>query len=81
MRVKVKLYGHLRKFVAKLQEANGNTGWVELNDEATVMDIYTAIGLNFDEVMVVDINGKIVGKEAKLRTGDLVSFFPTVGGG
>lgn len=81
MKVSVKLHGHLRKHAINLAEADKLSGTLELPAGAKVADVVARLCIDNTEVLVVDVNGEVIKKNALLADGDVVSFFPMVGGG
>ncbi len=80
MRIRVKLYASLRKYLnqAKLGEAVT----IEVEDNATVTDVVSQLGI-VDEnlVKIIFVNGIHALSETILHENDLLVMFPPVGGG
>lgn len=54
---------------------------VELPENATVMDIVNKLGINFEEIRLILVNGILNEADYVLKDGDRVALFPPVGGG
>ena len=76
--VKVKLYVNLRKFDKDLTE-DGEL--ILESDINTVEDVVKKLGIDPDLVMIVAVNGHKATFNTILNDGDLIAFFPSVGGG
>ncbi len=81
MRIKIYLYGQLRRHAHLLMDAHGNSGWLDLPVDTTVRDITDYLGLDMTEILLMDINGQRVDLNAGIREGDTVAFFPMADGG
>jgi molybdopterin converting factor small subunit len=78
--VKVKLFAMLRRYAP---EGNtlGEAFSVEVPDDATIADLFEALGIRANEVKVAFVNGRARADVYRLNPGDEVGIFPPVGGG
>ena len=74
MKVKVKLFAHLRDGRFRERE-------LELEPGTAVQDIATALGIDPDEVGVTMLNSRHCSLSQEVHEGDVVAIFPMVGGG
>jgi len=80
MHVNVKLYATLRQFAPK-GTAIGESFSVEL-EAAEISEIIEKLGFPKDHARIIMVNGiRTFDLGQKLSEGDLVVFFPPVGGG
>lgn len=77
MKVKVKLLGILSYSFP----AFANFKMLELEEGATIEELYKKLGLSKDLVGIVTINGEIVKDNYTLKPNDEIIFFPQVSGG
>jgi molybdopterin synthase sulfur carrier subunit len=77
MKLEIRLFATLRLYMNGVR-ADGSLDVVE---EATVADIVEMLGLPNDQVRLVFVNGRHVGRDHVLVEGDRVGIFPPVGGG
>jgi sulfur carrier protein ThiS len=74
MKVTVKLFATLRKNNLKQQQ-------VEIAENYRIEDIMDEIKITPDKVAIIMVNGRRTGLDHILKSGDIVSLFPAVGGG
>lgn len=74
MKIRVKLFASLRE--GRFDEAE-----LEVPAGGSVLDAMTAAGLREGEATVIFRNARHVDANDTLRDGDVLSFFPPVGGG
>jgi molybdopterin converting factor small subunit len=79
MKVSVKLYASLTKYAGG--SVMHEPMQVELADEATLTELYDAIGIPDNEVKTAFVNSTMQTANYRLRDGDEVGVFPPVGGG
>ena len=72
IQVQVKLFLHLRK--------NRNQT-VELSDGSTAEDLVDRLGVRLEDVGVLSINDRQAALDQPLKSGDIVSIIPPIGGG
>jgi molybdopterin converting factor small subunit len=72
MRVRVKLFFHLRK--DHIQE-------VELTDGSHAEDLIRQLDIRLQDVGVLSINEQQATLDQKLQEGDVISIIPPIGGG
>ena len=78
MKVEVKLFSTLTKYLPP--GAKGKKAVVELENKATVDALAEKLGFA-DVSCVMMLNDEQVHRAAKLKEGDVVSFFPPLAGG
>ncbi len=78
MKVKVKLFGHLRE---KLPQENEGGALLELREGATVSDLLSHLSLPLDAAPTIFINDRQERRDASLHEGDRVSLIPPLVGG
>ncbi len=76
--VKVKLFGHLRKYLPDDKETEAS---IQLEEGSAVKDLFNKLELPVDEVKLVYVNNRRVPEEKELNTGDQVGVFPPIAGG
>ncbi|QGU94469.1 MoaD/ThiS family protein [Clostridium bovifaecis] len=74
MRVELRLFTSLRS-------GRKNRYTLEVDDAATPVALAQQLGINLNEVNIVLVNGISSHMLCKLQEGDIVSFFPIIGGG
>jgi molybdopterin synthase sulfur carrier subunit len=79
MRVRVKLFATLRRYVDGA--ADRVPFEVDLAEGATIADLIKKLNLPAEEVKVAFINGRARPEDWQLEPGDEVGIFPPVGGG
>ena len=72
IQVQVKLFLHMRK--------NRNQT-VELKDGSTAEDLVDRLGVRLEDVGVLSINDRQAALDQPLKSGDIVSIIPPIGGG
>lgn len=77
MRVFVKLYGNLRRYLPP----DGDGLELAVDPDTNVRGMLKKIGIPDSEVWVVSVNGQVVGQEHTLGPGDTVDVFAPVAGG
>lgn len=77
MRLTVHLFGDLRRFLPRGQEALD----LEIQDGATAALVLEQLGIHPGEVWLVRANRQIVAEDSPLRDGDDLEIFEPVGGG
>ncbi len=77
MKVAVKAYGNLRRY---LSTSTGEAE-VELAEPATVRDLRGQRGIPVGDAWRISLNGDLVSDDQPLRDGDRLRLFPVVSGG
>ena len=77
MRLTVRLFGDLRRYLPKGQE----TIEIELPEGSTASDVLERVGIHPGEVWLVRANKQIVSEDTPLNDGDDLEIFEPVGGG
>ncbi len=77
MRLTVRLFGDLRKYLPKGQELLR----IELPEGATAMAVLQEIGIHPGEVWLLRANRQVVPEDQRLEDGDDIEVFEPVGGG
>jgi sulfur carrier protein len=72
IQVQVKLFLHLRK--------NRNQT-VELTDGSKAEDLVRLLGIRLEDVGVLSINDRQADLDQQLKSGDIISIIPPIGGG
>ena len=72
IQVQVKLFLHLRK--NRIQT-------VELTDGSKTGDLVRILGIRLEEVGILSINDRQATLDQQLKSGDIVSIIPPIGGG
>ena len=72
IQVKVKLFLHLRK---------NRVQTVELTDGSKARDLVHLLGIRLEEVGVLSINDRQAALDQQLKSGDIISIIPPIGGG
>lgn len=81
MDIDIKLFATLRDYGPKGLEI-GESFPMNLDESATVKTILQNLGISEDQAKIVMVNGVIINDHNhKLKTNDLISIFPPVGGG
>ena len=78
MKVKIKLFGPLRKYLPA--DTKGRVAEIDLPDETTIDDLAVHLGIE-EEPAVVSLNDQESHRGRKLQAGDVVAFFPPLAGG
>jgi len=79
MAIEVKLSSSLRAQASGYHPLRGLK--VEPRPELTVLELIISLGLPPQEVKIIVLNGKTAGRDAFIKDGDRVGFFPAMGGG
>ena len=79
MRVQVKLFASLRKYLPAGHA--GDTLPVEVRDGATVRDVIAALGIAPEHTKMVVSNDQQLEPSSPLRDGQELSLFPPLAGG
>lgn len=79
MRVEVRLYAVLRKYLPDTKPGEGYP--LDLPDGATVADMMSALGMPVDDANQAFVNGEAVSLSHVLEDGDSVRVFAPLGGG
>ncbi|MHA1975030.1 MAG: MoaD/ThiS family protein [Candidatus Hodarchaeales archaeon] len=81
MEIQVRLFATLRKY-GPSNLPIGESFKLELEENASILDLLDRLGMEVEEAKIVMINGKGVSDYSqKLKNADTVSIFPPVGGG
>lgn len=78
MKVKVKLFGPLRKRLPA--GTKGRVAEIDMPEDATIDDLAVHLGIE-EEPAVVSLNDQEAHRGRKMKTGDVVAFFPPLAGG
>lgn len=78
MKIKVKLFGPLRKRLPA--DTKGRVAEIDLPEQATIDDLAIYLGIE-EEPAVVSLNDQESHRGRKLQEGDVVAFFPPLAGG
>jgi molybdopterin synthase sulfur carrier subunit len=76
MQVEIKLFASLRKYKQDSSEI-----LVECDDNTTVEELLTKIGVPLEETPIILVNGIRVNHSHTLNDGETISAFPLIGGG
>ena len=79
MRVRVKLFGTLRRGFPGYQHSQGME--VEIPDRATVQDLLALLGISESQRPVVIVEGRILRADDRMRSGVPVNVMQVIGGG
>ena len=79
MQVEVRLYATLREFAPA--DANAGVFLLTLPENATLVFLLTAIGIEAKKVHMRIVNGIMSSDEQILKENDRIGLFPPVGGG
>lgn len=79
MQIHVKLSTTLRKYVPDYAPEKGLE--LDIEKSSSPADIATQLGLPFDEIKFIMLNGRATPMTSALQDGDRLAFFPPVGGG
>ncbi|NPA92018.1 MAG: MoaD/ThiS family protein [Chloroflexi bacterium] len=79
MRVEVRLFATLRRYVPDLQVGEALT--LEVPEGTTPRDLLAQLGIPPDDVKIIMRNGRHIGLDDPLADGDRIAFIPAVGGG
>ena len=77
MRLTVRLFGDLRRYLPRGQELLE----IDLPEDATPSAVLQQIGIHPGEVWLVRANKQIISEDTPLRDGDDLEVFEPVGGG
>jgi sulfur carrier protein ThiS len=77
VRLTVHLFGDLRRYLPKGQEAMD----LEMPESATASAVLERIGIHPGEVWLVRANRQVVSEDVPLHDGDELEIFEPVGGG
>jgi sulfur carrier protein len=72
IQVQVKLFLHLRK---------NRSQAVELTDGSKAGDLVCLLGIRLEDVGVLSINDRQAALDQQLKSGDIISIIPPIGGG
>jgi molybdopterin converting factor small subunit len=76
MKIVVKAREDLKGYTKMIEEFD-----LETPDGATIEDVMDILNLPKREIRLIVLNGKAAKKEATLKDGDTVEFFPIICGG
>jgi len=79
MHVSVKLYATLSHYGQSKRA--GTPFEIDLSEEATVQDLINQLRIPLEATRITFVNGIIQGPDWKLKDGDVVGMFPSIGGG
>jgi len=79
MKVKVKLFASLRKYIPELDL--GENLDVTMESGSSIAQLYEKLGIPEDEVKLAFVNGQYRGSEYVLSDEDEIGIFPPIGGG
>ena len=74
MKLEIKLFASLQKFMPKVEK-------IELDDNCTVLELLEKIGINSSEVAITLVNGRHVQLDQTLHYGAVVAIFSPIAGG
>jgi sulfur-carrier protein len=74
MRITVKLFANLR--TGRFTEENR-----EVREGTTVIGVLQGLGIPEDQMTLAFVNGRHAKNDTELTEGDVVAFFPPIGGG
>ena len=77
MRVVVKLYGNLKKYLPEKRE----TADLQVPDGTTITALLARLAVPDDKVWMSAVNDTVVGGSTVLQDGDILEVFEPVGGG
>ena len=77
--VEVRLYANLRKYAPQIKL--GEAMKLDVNEGATLRQLYIRLKIPLEEVKRAIVNGIIRGHEYSLSDGDRVAIFPPIAGG
>ncbi len=81
MNIEIRLFATLREYGPKGLEL-GESFPMQLDEDATVLTVLKNLDIAADQAKIVMVNGVIINDHKhKLKTDDLLSIFPPVGGG
>jgi sulfur carrier protein len=72
IQIQVKLFLHLRK---------NRSQTVELTDGSKARDLVRILGIRLEDVGVLSINDRQAALDQQLKSGDIISIIPPIGGG
>ncbi|MGD8298337.1 MAG: MoaD/ThiS family protein [Desulfobacterales bacterium] len=72
IQVQLKLFLHLRK---------NQSQTVELTDGSKARDLVRILGIRLEDVGVLSINDRQAALDQQLKSGDIISIIPPIGGG
>jgi sulfur carrier protein len=72
IQVQLKLFLHLRK---------NRSQTVELTDGSKARDLVRILGIRLEDVGVLSINDRQAALDQQLKSGDIISIIPPIGGG
>ena len=78
MRIEVRLYATLRRYVPSAAEG---VLAVDVPEGSKAADVIANVGVNADEVHILMVNGVSSPLDQVLAEGDRLGLFPPVGGG
>jgi molybdopterin converting factor small subunit len=79
MKIRVKLYATLRRFLPKA--GIGEVTEIEVPEEATIQTVISHLHIPPEESKVIFVNGSHQTLNFPLHANDLVVIFPAMGGG
>lgn len=79
MKVKVKLFASLRKYIPELDL--GESLDVSMESGSSIAQLYEQLGIPEDEVKLAFVNGQYRKSEYVLSDEDEIGIFPPIGGG
>ncbi len=77
MRITLKLYGNLKKYMPDKHE----TAAMEVAPDTTIFRLLAQLGVPDSDVWMSAVNDAVVDQTTVLHDGDLVEIFEPVGGG
>jgi thiamine biosynthesis protein ThiS len=77
MRVTVKLYGNLKRYLPEKKE----TAEMEIESGTTIRALLAQLGVPDSDVWMSAVNDQVVDDSTALRDGDVLEVFEPVGGG
>ncbi len=79
MEIEVKLFATLQQYLPR--EAGKHFFKLELEEETKVVDVLNRLNIPQAMPKILLVNGKYVQIDCVLRSGDVLSIFPPLGGG
>lgn len=74
MKITVKLFATLREYGQKMME-------MQVGGQVSPASIIRDLNIPANEVAIIMINGRSVGRDEQLKEADVLALFPAVGGG
>jgi sulfur-carrier protein len=79
MKIQIKLYASLRRFLPKVELGEGLE--IDVSNKITIAKLVAKLKIPLEECHIILINGNLSDANSSLHPNDLIVIFPPMGGG